>query len=297
MIDRNAKVSKGETKTGTSTVRSISAKKQFSIWRTFKRHIPHFLITALVDIILPLVIYFILQKHTKPVYALLAAVFTTFAITGIVAVIARNPIVLLLEKSVITGIISIIFAITLIPFHCCHRRCSLRPLGYYMYQDLVPTNREDVGLPEYIFCDQQEQVDSRYTDLQEEVLSRKVIHKEEVVQGYDWIYRNCSSFRLSCIIITSIWAIGLLFEFLARLFLIIFHLPVNKIVIYGHVMLSSITVICIVSTITCIAIEQRHTLLFIESWNIKQKKNRSFDIGASYVSVEWNSSSVLSINI
>ncbi|CAF4346118.1 unnamed protein product [Rotaria socialis] len=267
----------------------VSAKKTFSIWRTFKHHIPHFLIAIVVDIILPLVIYFILQKHTKPVYALLAAgtpplvmvitkailfctfdalgflVFTTFAITGIVVVITRNPIVLLLEKSVITGIISIIFAITLIPFHCCHHRCSLRPVGYYMYQDLVPTNREDVGLPEHIFCDQQEQVDSRYTDLQEEVSSRKVFHKEEVVQVYDWIYKNCSSFRLSCIIITSIWAIGLLFEFLARLFLIIFHLPVNKIVIYGHVILSSITVICIVSTITCIAIERKHTLLFIET--------------------------------
>ncbi|CAF3457935.1 unnamed protein product, partial [Rotaria sp. Silwood2] len=41
----------------------ISRKIKFSIWNTFKHHIPHFLITILVDIILPLVIYFLLQKY------------------------------------------------------------------------------------------------------------------------------------------------------------------------------------------------------------------------------------------
>ncbi|CAM4853425.1 unnamed protein product [Rotaria socialis] len=445
------------TQSTSSTVQTqVNTHIQFSIWQAFKRHIPRVLATTLVDIIFPFIIYFILQKYVKPVYAMIVAGTPPLFMVLLKAILTRTFDALgflvaigfiISEKSLVTGIVSIVFAISLIPFNCCchhhyhlrplayyfyqdliptnreqvglpanlfinnqestrtgeeedresevlirkisdgeeigqlyewmytncpsfrfscylitstwgvgflaeflarltlilvhlsvnkiviktyfeikiletglecyrymnyfilqinsqnnccryyssaryifystktHETClctiscsfyyfcyyrkicyyCLRPVGYYMYQDLVPTNREDVGLPEHIFCDQQEQVDSRYTDLQEEVSSRKVFHKEEVVQVYDWIYKNCSSFRLSCIIITSIWAIGLLFEFLARLFLIIFHLPVNKIVIYGHVILSSITVICIVSTITCIAIERKHTLLFIET--------------------------------
>ncbi|CAF4978333.1 unnamed protein product, partial [Rotaria sp. Silwood1] len=212
----------------------IPRRKKFSIWQTFKHHIPHFLLTILVDIILPLITYFILQKYIKPVYALLAAgtpplfmvifkaiwfctfdalgfiVFVTFAISGIVAIITRNPIVLLLEKSLVTFILSIIFAITLIPFHCCHYRCRLRPLAYYMYKDLVPTNREEVGLPENIFRDEEEQINNQYRQLEEEVSRKIMSNKQEVTQVYEWLYKNCSSFRISCYMITSIWAIGLL---------------------------------------------------------------------------------------
>ena len=153
---------------------------QFSIWQTFKRHIPHVVLTILFDVVLPLVIYFSLQKHIKTVYALLIAgsppfvmimfkgivyrtfdaigflVFFGFIISGILAIITRNPLVILLEKSLVTGVSSLIFAITLIPFNCCHNRCRLRPLAYYLYQDLVPTTREQIGLPEYLFPHEQQ---------------------------------------------------------------------------------------------------------------------------------------------
>lgn len=296
-------------------------RRKFSVWHTFKRHIPSFLITILIDVILPIVIYFVLQIYIKPVYALLAAgtpplfmvifkalwfftfdalgflVFTTFAITAVVAIITRNEIVLLLEKSLVTGIISVIFAMTLIPFHHCCHRCRLRPLGYYMYQDLVPTNRQDIGLPDNIFAEEQETVDNQYTQLQEEVSVQRPPHKQEVAQVYDWMYKNCSTFRLSCFIITSIWAVGLLLEFLARLLLILFHLHVNKIVLYGHIILSSITVLCIVSTIVCITIERKSTLRFIENWNAKQKTNKPFDAGVSNVTFHTSTNSVPTLDI
>jgi hypothetical protein len=263
----------------------------FSIWDTFKHHIPRFLITILVDLILPLVIYFSLQKRIKPVYALLVAgvppllmviikgilsrtfdalgflVFIAFLLSSIVAVITHNPIVLLLEKSIITGILSVIFGLTLIPFRCCHCRFQIYPLAYYFYQDLVPTKRTEVGLSDSIFEDEQEIIDDQHENNKISVV--ELSHKEEVAQVYKWIYTHCESFRISCYLITSIWSVGFLLEFLGRLSLILVRLSVNKIVIYGHVILSSITVLMILLTIICIAKERKQTLKFIEQW----KKN------------------------
>jgi hypothetical protein len=264
---------------------------EFSIWNTFKDHIPRFLITILVDLILPLVIYFGLQKRIKPVYALLVAgtpplimviikgffsrtfdalgflVFIAFLISAIVAVLTHNPIVLLLEKSVITAILSFIFALTLIPLECCQHRFHIRPLAYYFYQDLVPTKRNEVGLPDGIFGNELETMDEHHED---DLTLARLSHKKEVAQVYEWIYSHCSSFRSACYLITSIWSIGFLLEFLGRLTLILAHLSVNKIVIYGHVILSSITIIMIILSIICIVKERKQTLKFIEQW----KKNQ-----------------------
>lgn len=289
-------------------------KSRFSLWKTFKRHIPGFLLTILMDVILPLVIYFYLQRYIRPVYALLVAsspplfmvlfkatysrtfdalgflVFFTFTISAIVAIVTRNPIVLLLEKSMVTGILSLIFALTLIPFHCCVKNCRLRPLAYYFYQDLVPTTRDELGLPEDIFNHDTEQIADRYTELREGAATNVLTGKEEVAAVYEWIYLNCPSFRYSCYLITGIWAVCFLLEFLARLALILLHLSINKIFLYGHIILSSITAVCIVSTIIVIAMERKYTLLFIERWNahliVEQQQRRATSEGSVPISQE-----------
>ncbi|CAM4768863.1 unnamed protein product [Rotaria magnacalcarata] len=267
---------------------------RFSIWNTFKHHIPRLVITVLVDLICPLVLYLILQKRIKSVYALAAAgvppfimviikgivsrtfdalgflVFFCFVASAIAAIITRNPVILLLEKSLVTGFVSIVFGITLIPFRCCPHRCRIRPLAYYFYQDLVPTKRKDIGLPDSIFEDEQQEqlLDNQFSEMQEETLLPlpALSHKQEVAQVYEWIYRHCSSFRLSCYLITSIWSIGLLLEFLARLFLILIHLSVEKIFIYGHIILSAMTTLLIILTVLCITRERKQTLKSIETW-------------------------------
>jgi hypothetical protein len=267
---------------------SVSTEQiHFSIWDTFKHHIPRFVITILVDVILPLIIYFSLQRRIKPVYALLVAgtpplimviikgllsrtfdalgflVFIAFLISAIVAVITHNPILLLLEKSVVTGILSIIFGLTLIPLDCYQYPFHIRPLAYYFYQDLVPTKRNEVGLPDDIFRNELESFDGQRDD-QPSVIN--VSHKEEVAQVYEWIYAHCSSFRTACHMITSIWSIGFLFEFIGRLTLILVHLKVDKIVLYGTVILTIITIIMIILSIICIAKERKETLEFIRQW-------------------------------
>ena len=269
-------------------VTTISTQQiQFSIWDTFKHHIPRFLITMIVDVILPFVIYLLLQKRTNSVNALLAAgfpplimviikgvvartfdalgflVFIAFAASAVAAIITGNATIILLEKSLVTGLISIIFGITLIPLRCCHHRCQIRPLAYYFYQDLVPTKRAQVGLPDIIF------EDDEILDIQDESLIPKLTHKQEVAQVYAWIYAHCSSFRFSCYMITSIWAVGLLLEFLARLCLILLGLKTQLIVIYSHVILSLITSLLILLTILCITRERKETLKLIQKWKLR----------------------------
>lgn len=271
-----------------------SPKVHFSIWDTFKHHIPRFLITILVDILLPLIIYFSLQKRIKPVYALLVAgtpplvmviikgilsrtfdalgflVFIAFLISAIVAVLTRNPIILLLEKSVITGILSLIFGLTLIPLKCSPYGFHIRPLAYYFYRDLVPTKRHEVGLPDDIFTNELQSFDEHRDD-QPSVVN--LSPKEEVAQVYEWIYEHCASFRTACYMITSIWSVGFLFEFLGRLTLILVHLKVEKIVLYGTVILTVITIIMIALSIIHIAKERKETLEFIRQW-----KNNHFNV-------------------
>jgi hypothetical protein len=304
----------------------VPVKLKFSVWHTFKKHIPRFITTIIIDAILPLVIYVIFQKHMKPVYALLAAsspplfmvifkavwlwtfdalgflVFFSFVVTAIVAIISRNPIIILLEKSLITGVLSVIFGVTLIPFRCCKHRCRWRPLAYYFYQDLVPTNRSDIGLPDRVFNEQPEQTGINYAQLKDEVSVEKLSHKKEVAQVYEWLYRSCPSFRLSCYITTSIWSIGYLLEFVIRLTLILIRLSVNKIVIYGHIILTSITVLMILFTVICITIERKYTLAFIEKWRIEHSKlqeaqrERSTEMNTSLIIISSDSNCVLSVN-
>ena len=299
---------------------------KFSVWHTFKHHIPRFVTTIIIDVILPLVIFIIFQKYMRPVYALLAAsspplfmvifkavwlctfdalgflVFFSFMITAVVAIISRNPIIILLEKSLITGILSLIFGITLIKFQCCKHRCRWRPLAYYFYQDLVPTKRIDIGLPDSIFNDQSEQIDDKYSQLREEVLIEKLSHKQEVAQVYEWLYAYCPSFRLSCYLITSVWSVGYFIEFFIRLTFILIGLPVSKIVIYGHIILSSITVLMIVLSVIFITIERKYTLAFLEQWridyfNLRQSQQEILsEINTSIVIISCDSKSVLSVN-
>ncbi|CAF3669222.1 unnamed protein product [Rotaria socialis] len=191
-----------------------------------------------------------------------------FIISGIVAIITHNAIIILLEKSLVTGIVSIVFAISLIPFNCCcHHHYHLRPLAYYFYQDLIPTNREQVGLPANLFINNQESTRTgEEEDRESEVLIRKISDREEIGQLYEWMYTNCPSFRFSCYLITSTWGVGFLAEFLARLTLILVHLSVNKIVMYGNIILSALTVICILLTIICVVRERKQTIISIGRW-------------------------------
>ena len=264
-----------------------SPSVEFSLWKTFKPHVPRTLLTVLVDVVLPVVIYALLHKHIKPVHAFLVAgvpplimiivkatvsrtfdalgfvILLAFVASALAAIITSNGKIILLEKSLVTGMISLVFGMTLIPCRTCCFRCQIRPLAFYFYQDLVPTSRAQVGLPDHLFDEEDENVTD---DQQYDRILPKLSSKQEVSQVYEWIYAHCSSFRSSCFVITTIWSIGLLLEFLARFLLVLSGLSEGKIFIYGHVILTAMTVILALLTIICIATERRRTLKSIERW-------------------------------
>lgn len=258
-----------------------TSNNQFSAWSAFRQHVPRFIMTMVIDIVLPLGIFFGLQSFIKPVYALIIAgappfimiiikailsrtfdalgfiVLMGFIVSAIIGITTQDPRILLLGQSFVTGTICSIFTITLIPFYRCHSRLQLRPLAYYLYQDLSPTKRTDLGLPQNLFQNHQKSTEEN------QVL---ISDKQEVSKVYEWLYTNCPSFRRSCYIITIMWSIGLFFGFLGQLILILLNLSINIIVIYGHVILTSITVLCIVLSIICVKKERKQTMILIEQW-------------------------------
>ncbi|CAF0746875.1 unnamed protein product [Adineta steineri] len=267
--------------------RQLPSQFHLVTWNTFKHHIPRLIIIIVVDLILPVIIYFSLASNIKPVYALLAAgippflmvvfkavwkrnfdsigfiVCITFTFAAILALTLDNPKILLLEKSLITGALAIIFGITLIPFRCGLGQYRWRPIVYYFYHDLVPVSRTEFGLLDSMFDDDQ------YTELRDENRKQDVPDPKEVAQVYAWIYDHCSSFRISCYLMTGVWAVGFCIECIVRYILIASHFTVNEVFLYGKISFIIIIIICATLQICCVVYERKHILAHIEHWKME----------------------------
>jgi hypothetical protein len=266
----------------------MTTRAPFSIWTTFKKHIPRFILTILMDVVFPLLIYFALQKLIRPVYALIVAstpaiimvvgkaiyarsfdplgflISTSFIVSAIVALLTANALVLLLEKSIVTAIFSLAFTFTLIPFQRCCRVLKIRPMVFHFYKNLFPTTAADLDLPINFNDNKYEAADMAYFELENNIETTVLSSEEEVSRAYEWLYECCPPFRQSCLCLTTLWAVGFFGEFIARLTLILMPFSVNEIVIYGHIILTSITIVCIVSTGIGLLVERRRTCQFIQ---------------------------------
>lgn len=269
---------------------------RFSLWKVFKRNIRSLLITAVIEIILPLTLYLVLQKYIEPIYAFIIAsipalsmiiikairrrafdlvgflICVAFLTSAIISVVSHNATILLLEKSFIMIVYFIVFVISMIPFHLCFRRYQIRPIAYYLYQNLIPTGKADVGLPDSAFRDKQEQI----IDQNAKVLSTNDVQqnspsKEEVEEVYKWIYVHCAQFRRTCYLITISFSIAFLLNFLAQLTFVLIDLPINSIVIYGTVVPAVTLNLCFILCGICIKIERKSTLAYIRQWNIDHR--------------------------
>ena len=270
--------------------RAISPSN-FSSWNSFKHHMPRLIITLLVDVFIPLLIYFALKDHIAPVYALLIAsspsvfmvifkgvwersfdalgflVSGAFILSAILAVLFNNPIILLLETSWLTGAGAIIFAITLIPFKCGRFQC--RPMVYYFYHDLFPVTSAEFGLPDDMFTTNQ------YTELKDDDRRSVASNRKDVANMYSWLYEHCSSFRVTCYFMTCVWIVAFTAECLVRYTLIIYGLSINSIFIYGQIMFMVVVTTCAILQICSMIVERRYTLAHIAQWKLEQKRNAS----------------------
>jgi hypothetical protein len=175
---------------------------------------------------------------------------------------------------------SIVFAISMIPFHLCHCRFQVRPIAYYLYQNLIPTVKADIGLPDSAFADEQEQTIDQNAKASRDDVKQKSPEKEEVAEVYKWIYAHCSQFRRTCYLITISFSVAFTLNFLARLTFVLIHLPINSIVIYGYAVSAVTMNICFILCGICIKIERKSTLAYIKQWkidhlNVTQSTRRS----------------------
>ncbi|KAJ3038704.1 hypothetical protein HK097_003085 [Rhizophlyctis rosea] len=118
----------------------------------------------IVDIVLPVALYFILKTWLSPVWALLIGgvpallsvivkgtikrsidiagllVFVAFAISAIVAATTSNARLLVMEKALVTSVLGLVFLLTLIPVRITlkGRKRELRPVLFYMIKQMVP---------------------------------------------------------------------------------------------------------------------------------------------------------------
>jgi hypothetical protein len=168
----------------------------------------------------------------------------------------------------------------MIPFHLCQRRFQVRPIAYYLYQNLIPTGKADIGLPDSAFPDKEEQIIDQNAKVSGDDVKQKSAEKEEVGEVYKWIYAHCPQFRRTCYLITISFSVAFMLNFLARLTFVLIHLPINSIVIYGYAVPAVTMNICFILSGICIKIERKSTLAYIKQWKIDhlsvtQSKRRS----------------------
>lgn len=277
--------------------------------------LPRIATIVIFEVGLPLGLYFGLRQPTgplSPVWALLVAgcpplliviynivvkfkidaagllIVTGFVVAAIVAVVSQNAKVLLLEKSIITGAIGIVFLITLIPFRLTWkgRLYRMRPLTYTLSLQFLPADltydvEEDQGVD--IPCTPVQRVNQTHdAEKEEEQIqmteittsnsdspakqnvdglmvgaqqqsSRKKFNfglKNVELPLFEFLYHETPTFRLVCFLITLVWGVGFLIELAIRLVLIFTMSDFDRIFLLSNIIFIVALIVCAVSTST-----------------------------------------------
>lgn len=275
--------------------------------------LPRIATVVIFEVGLPLGLYFGLRQPTgplSPVWALLVAgcppllvvvynivvkfkidgagllLVTGFVVAAIVAAVSQNAKVLLLEKSIITGAIGVVFLITLIPFRLTWngRLYRMRPLTYTLSLQFIPADlsydvEEDqaVDIPctpvqRLNQANDEEKVEEQ-TQMTEPTTSSSnppAKHNDDALtvgaqqQGSrkkfnfgfnnvelplsEFLYHETPTFRLLCILITLIWGVGFLIELVVRLVLIFTISDFDRVFLLSNIIFIVALIVCAVST-------------------------------------------------
>lgn len=182
------------------------------------------------DAVLPIILYFVLKKYIRETYALIissippffVAVFGfvrrrradvlgiilvfSFVISAIVVALRDDPRIHLLRRSAVTGIIGVIFLITLIPIKIGSFR--VRPLVFYFAKDMATGGAFGNSSSS-----------SELTGLTED---------EPVDERWDRYWNSYPLFRHGFIVMTAVWGIGLLSEVPVRVIVVYKVTPFEK---------------------------------------------------------------------
>jgi len=199
------------------------------------------LLALIIDTVIPIGFYFILRIFLDPLLAMFLSglpalavffvriiwkrevsstalmIFFAFVVSAALSFATDDARILLIEKSLIMGIVGTIHLLSLIPFRLYsiqtknrYTRCTItkgghvKPLLYYNLDQLMPLG----------------DMHPMYTD-------------GEKVNKYTWMWKNIPHFRMHLYVLTGFSGMGLLAEFLVKMALILSSLSVDKVVLYS----------------------------------------------------------------
>ncbi|KAI9476394.1 MAG: hypothetical protein EXX96DRAFT_577041 [Benjaminiella poitrasii] len=219
----------------------------------------------LFELVLPIILYYVLRKFVSPLTALLLTGLPTaiivvfngiryrkvdmlgvlmllgFAVSGVLAFIESDPKLYLLRESAMTLAMGIMLFLTLIPLHW-----PLFPLKRTAEQHVLRPFMFYVGRQIAISC-----------------LSF-IISTNMICEHWDWFWNWYGNFRCFFRVLTAIWSVGLVSEFLVRIILIRTLKDVDYVVYYSNIyMLIVIITLGILSLFSA--------LLFRHQFNLKQR--------------------------
>ncbi|KAI8578210.1 hypothetical protein K450DRAFT_248675 [Umbelopsis ramanniana AG] len=271
--------------------------------------LPRIATIVIFEIGLPLGLYFGLRQPTgplSPVWALLVAgcppllvviysfvvnfkidgagllLVTGFVVAAIVAVVSQNAKVLLLEKSIVTGAIGVVFLITLIPFRLTWKGKLYRmlPLTYTLCLQFLPADLtydvQEVQCADTSFV-QIQRASQPHDEEEDRIQMAEFTSSGSVLPGntegqmiaaqqqsprkkfnfgfqsvelplFRFMYYELPTFRLLCILITLVWGVGFLIELAIRLVLIFTMSDFDRIFLLSNIIFIVALVICAVST-------------------------------------------------
>ncbi|ORX59578.1 hypothetical protein DM01DRAFT_1333043 [Hesseltinella vesiculosa] len=222
----------------------------------------HFLATMIVDVGLPLMLYYVLKDHTSQLVALivsgvpplvwvifkfiwyrkvdaLGCLFVVcYALSAVLSVISGDARLALLRDSSVTCVVSVMFLFSLLPIRT--RWFRLQPLTYLFGNQMVGGALPDV----------------RWTD------QTGNAHEQPM---FEFFWDHVQIFRRYNYTLTLLWGIILMAEFVAKIIMIESSLTIDQIVLIGNIIIAVVmTVMTIGTTVASISIRKRTRLVMID---------------------------------
>ncbi|CAF1168986.1 unnamed protein product [Didymodactylos carnosus] len=269
--DSNSTLFTHGTRTNYSSITDQQQEtKHLSAWHVFKRHLPNLLLTLIMDILLPILFYFLLRLYIGSTYALLVAacpplimiiikalwartfdvigfvVITELVISAIITAATHHPRIRILKRPCAAVVLFIAFIFTLIPIKT--KQFRLKPIVFYFYVELLPVEKSQIR------TEQPLEVDFIKDD------ATPIKSEKCISQVYDWIYDNCPNFRFCCYELTILWTIGFLLEASGSFAVYFSTLTFNEAILCIHSIVAVIGGLCALITLVLIVFERKETM-------------------------------------
>lgn len=236
------------------TFMQTSVPNRRSITRAFLNITVH----MMTELVLPILLYYVLRLYMSPLPALVFAsappaltvvfkairdrkvdmmsllIFLSFAASAMLALGSSDAKLYILRESAMTFATGCMLLATLIPLKW--KQHILRPFMFYVGRRIA-------------------------------VSGTIMLQPYTVTEHWDWFWDNWRTFRLYFRILTGLWGVGLVSEFMVRLTLLYSMDDVDDIMYYSNIYMFIVTFLLGVSTVG-------GTLLFRHLYNQEQKRSK-----------------------